>query len=124
MTTPYHALLGRPALAKFMAATHISYLKMKLPGPNGVIIATGNYKLSMDCASAGSSLAESLVIVEEKKRMQAAVALAHSAQLGLLGMSNPLGAPTFEPSTEAKAVQLDEENPERAVFIGTGLPDK
>jgi hypothetical protein len=107
-----------------MAATHISYLKMKLPGPNGVIIATGNYKLSMDCASAGSSLAESLVIVEEKKRMQAAVALAHSAQLGLLGMSNPPGAPTFEPSTEAKAVQLDEENPERAVFIGTGLPDK
>jgi hypothetical protein len=30
--SPYHALLGRPALAKFMAVPHYAYLKMKLPG--------------------------------------------------------------------------------------------
>jgi hypothetical protein len=30
--SPYHALLGRPALAKFMASTHVAYLKMKMPG--------------------------------------------------------------------------------------------
>jgi hypothetical protein len=35
--SPYHALLGRPALAKFMAVPHYAYLKMKLPGPRGVI---------------------------------------------------------------------------------------
>ena len=32
LESPYHALLGRPALAKFMASTHVAYLKMKLPG--------------------------------------------------------------------------------------------
>ena len=40
LESPYHALLGRPTLAKFMASTHVPYLKMKLPGPNGVITIT------------------------------------------------------------------------------------
>jgi hypothetical protein len=33
ISSPYHALLGRPALAKFIAVPHYAYLKMKLPGP-------------------------------------------------------------------------------------------
>jgi hypothetical protein len=32
ISSPYHALLGRLALAKFMAVLHYAYLKMKLPG--------------------------------------------------------------------------------------------
>ena len=54
LESPYHALLGRPALAKFMASTHMPYLKMKIPGPNGVITVVGDYKKSLECASAGS----------------------------------------------------------------------
>ena len=38
----YHALLGRTALAKFMASTHMPYLKMKMPGPQGVITISGD----------------------------------------------------------------------------------
>ena len=33
LESPYHALLGRTSLAKFMASTHMPYLKMKMPGP-------------------------------------------------------------------------------------------
>ena len=36
LKSPYHALLGRTALAKFMASTHVPYLKMKMPGPEGL----------------------------------------------------------------------------------------
>jgi hypothetical protein len=36
ISSSYHALLGRPALAKFMAVPHYVYFKMKLPGPRGV----------------------------------------------------------------------------------------
>ena len=57
LESPYHALLGRPALAKFMASDHVAYLKLKMPGPNGVITIAGNNKRSMDYASAGSNLA-------------------------------------------------------------------
>jgi hypothetical protein len=31
LNSPYHALLGRPTLAKFMVIPHYAYLKMKLP---------------------------------------------------------------------------------------------
>jgi hypothetical protein len=70
LESPYHALLGRPALAKFMASTHVAYLKMKMPGPRGVITVIGDYKRSMACATAGSNLAETLIIAEEKKRLK------------------------------------------------------
>ena len=33
----YHAILGRPALAKFMAIPHYPYLLLKMPGPNDVL---------------------------------------------------------------------------------------
>jgi hypothetical protein len=64
LDSPYHALLGRPALAKFMASTHEAYLKMKMPRPRGVITIIGDYKHSMACATAGSNLAETLIIAE------------------------------------------------------------
>ncbi|KAK1617200.1 hypothetical protein QYE76_022717 [Lolium multiflorum] len=35
LDSPYHALLGRPALAAFKASTHTAYLKMKMPAPRG-----------------------------------------------------------------------------------------
>ncbi|KAM0919739.1 hypothetical protein ACQ4PT_007916 [Festuca glaucescens] len=117
LSSPYHALLGRPALAQFMASTHVSYLKMKIPGPYGLITITGNYKKSMECSSTGSALAESLVIAEEKKRMMQVVAMAQAIHLGMPSMSNPMGVTTFKPSTETKAIQLDEAHPERTVLI-------
>ena len=33
----YHAILGRPCYAKFMAVPNYTYLKLKIPGPCGVI---------------------------------------------------------------------------------------
>ena len=33
----YHAILGRPCYAKFMAIPNYTYLKLKMSGPNGVI---------------------------------------------------------------------------------------
>jgi hypothetical protein len=69
LNSPYHALLGRPALAKFITVPHYAYLKMKLPGPRGVITISGCYKKSIECARASSKLAEALVIAEEKRQL-------------------------------------------------------
>ena len=127
LESPYHALLGRPALAKFMISTHMAYLKMKLPGPNGVITIAGNYKRSLECASAGSNLAESLIIAEEKKRIKEVVALAQSAQAGMPGMPgyvNPDKGAAFQASKETKKVNVDPAFPDHNVIIGAGLTDK
>ena len=43
----YHALLGRTAFARFNAVPHYEYLKLKMPGPRGVITVNGNTERSL-----------------------------------------------------------------------------
>ena len=45
----YHAILGRPALAKFMAVPHYAYLKLKILGPQGTFTVSGSFQRSNDC---------------------------------------------------------------------------
>jgi hypothetical protein len=97
--SPYHALLGRPALAKFMAIPHYAYLKMKLPSPRGVITITGCYMKSIECARASSKLVEALVIAEEKRQLLQRVP---ATQTGHPAPSQP--APHLKPASGPKEV--------------------
>ena len=45
----YHALLGRPAYARFMAVPHYTYLLWRLPGPKGPITVKGSFALADKC---------------------------------------------------------------------------
>jgi hypothetical protein len=45
----YHAILGRPALAKFMAVPHYVYLLLKMLGKSGVFTFRGDLKKAYDC---------------------------------------------------------------------------
>jgi hypothetical protein len=47
--TSYHAILRRPAIAKFMALPHHTYLVLKMPSPAGVLSLQGYLKISFDC---------------------------------------------------------------------------
>ena len=44
--TAYHAILGRPALAKFMAVPHYVYLVLKMPSPAGVLSLQTNLSVA------------------------------------------------------------------------------
>jgi hypothetical protein len=35
---PYHIILGQPCYVKLMAIPSYAYLKLKIPGPTGIII--------------------------------------------------------------------------------------
>jgi hypothetical protein len=53
----YHAALGRPCYAKFIAVPNYTYLKLKMPGPNGVITVGSTYWHAYECEwSAWSTL--------------------------------------------------------------------
>ena len=43
----YHALLGQTAFARFNEVPHYAYLKLKMPGPRGVITVNGNTERSL-----------------------------------------------------------------------------
>jgi hypothetical protein len=42
----YHAILGRPAFAKFMEVPHNAYLMLIIPGPKGTITVQGSFEVS------------------------------------------------------------------------------
>ena len=51
----YHAILGRPCYAKFMAVPNYTYLKLKMSGPHRVIIV-GTKRLTKVLMDGGSGL--------------------------------------------------------------------
>ncbi len=53
----YHALLERTAFAKFNAVPHYAYLKLKMPGPRGVITVNGNTERSLQMEENTAALA-------------------------------------------------------------------
>jgi hypothetical protein len=44
--TSYHAILGKPVLAKFMAVPHYTYLVLKMPSRVEVLVLQGDLKVS------------------------------------------------------------------------------
>ena len=45
----YHAILGRPCYAKFMAIPNYTYLKLKMLGPNIIIIVGSTFSHAYTC---------------------------------------------------------------------------
>jgi hypothetical protein len=119
INSPYHALLGCPALAKFMAVPYYAYLKMKLQGPRGMITFSGCFKKSMECARASSQLAEALVIAEEKCQLLHHVAL---TQQDVLVHQSPVQQ--FQPANDTKKSLLEKSDPTKSVITGSGLSAK
>ena len=56
----YHALLGRTAFARFNAVPHYAYLKVKMPGPRGVITVNGSTERSLRTEEYVTALAAGL----------------------------------------------------------------
>jgi hypothetical protein len=119
ISSPYHALLGHPALAKFMEFPHYTYLKMKLPGPRGVITGLGCFRKSMEYTRASSQLAEALVIAEEKCQLLHRIAL---TQQDVPVCQSPVQQ--FQPANDTKKILLDESEPAKFIVIGAGLSAK
>jgi len=127
LSSPYHALLGLPAFAKFMLNAYKPYLKMKLPGPNGIITVTGDFRKSLECLSAGANLADSLVVAEEKRQLDKVVAMAQAQSKVPLPVGPAKRADeetTFQSAKDSKKVALDPSDPTKFVVVGAGLSDK
>src|SRR3954463_13336303 len=127
LSSPYHALLGLPAVAKFMINAHLPYLKMKLSGPNGIATVTGDFRKSLECTSAGGNLADSQMIAEEKRQLGKVVAMAQAQSkaplpVGLAKRADEESA--FQSAKDSKKVALDSSDSTKFVVVGAGLRDK
>ncbi|KAK1632952.1 hypothetical protein QYE76_007267 [Lolium multiflorum] len=69
----YHVIFGRPTYHKFHARACYIYNKLKIPGPNGMITISGDYKKAHECELGEAAFAESVISGEELKGYRAAV---------------------------------------------------
>ena len=66
----YHAILGWPCYAKFMAIPNYTYLKLKMSGPNGIITMGSTFLHAYTC---------------DREHYELATAVINSAELPWLG---------------------------------------
>jgi hypothetical protein len=113
----YHAVLGGPCYAKFMAIPNYTYLKLKMPGPNGIIIVGSMYRhayeCDVECVEYAEALAESEALIVDLERLskEAPDVKQHAGN--------------FEPVEAVKSVSLDPSNDaSKKVRIGSELDPK
>src|SRR5579883_3181966 len=61
----YHAILGRPCYAKFMAVPNYTYLKLKMPGPKGIITVGTHLQHALHCEVESCQLANAIIASAE-----------------------------------------------------------
>jgi hypothetical protein len=113
----YHAVLGRPCYAKFMAVPNYTYLKLKMLGPNGSITVGSTYRhayeCDVECVEYAEAIAESEALI---------------ADLDCLSKEAPdvkRHAGNFEPAEAVKTVALDPNNDAcKHVRVGSELDPK
>ena len=112
----YHAILGRPAFARFMAVPHYAYLKLKMPGPRGTITIHGSFKRSNYCDKEFNRISESFGMQEELAQLKL------SADNNLLPLSKK-AAPelTFDLSSDTRSHQVHPTDPAKTALVSTSL---
>ena len=95
----YHTILGCPCYAKFMAIPNYTYLKLKMPGPNGVITVESTYEHAHDCDVECIEYAEALV--------EAETLIVDLNRLGSEAPDTKRHARTFEPTEAVKLIPVD-----------------
>jgi hypothetical protein len=118
----YHAIFGRPMLAKFMAIPHHTYLIMKMPVPNGILSIVGDIMVSYNCESATVELSKDLAI-----KAAATVMVAQAAKIDQTTLQVPEQKCTttaLDPSPTVKKVCLGLPNASKEVIIRADLDPK
>jgi hypothetical protein len=118
----YHAIFGRPMLAKFIAIPHHTYLIMKMPAPNEILSVLGDIMVSYNCESATVELSKDSAI-----KAAATVMVTQTAKIDQTTLQVPEQKRTstaLDPSLAVKKVCLGLPAASKEVVIGADLDPK
>jgi hypothetical protein len=118
----YHAIFGRPMLAKFMAIPHHTYLIMKMLTPNGILSILGDIMVSYNCESAAVELSKDSAI-----KAATTVMVTQAAKIDQTTLQVPdqkRTTTTLDPSPAVKKVCLGLPDASKEVVIGADLDPK
>jgi hypothetical protein len=89
----YHAILRRPALAKFMAIPHYPYLLLKMPGPHGVLSLRGNLKRAFDCDIQAIQITAKTLAADDREEITTIATQMNPEELEILAKKPSILAP-------------------------------
>ena len=111
----YHAILGRPCYTKFMVVPNYTYLRLKMPGPNGVITVGSTFSHAYTCDHEHYELATTVINSAKLPRLR------ESSTPAAPDSNKPTSSTAFHPLKETKAVGIDPTDPTKMVWIGSQL---
>jgi hypothetical protein len=117
----YHAILGRPALVKFMVIPHYVYLLLKMPTKKGVLSLKGNVLIAYNCEEEGYATTKAL---ELSIRMQQSIINAKKIPLADLEIPGKEATRAALKSKETKEVELVPGDKSKMACIGATLDPK
>jgi hypothetical protein len=115
--TSYHAILGRPALAKFMAIPHYPYLLLKMPEPHGILSLRGNLKRAFDCDIQAIQIAP-----DDIEEIATVIAQMNPEELEIPTKKPYILAP--QKGADVKKIDLGTSDPEKTATISAHLSAK
>ena len=118
----YHAILGRPALAKFMAIPHYPYLLLKMSGPNGVLSLRSDLKRAFDCDVQAIQIAAKAQTTNGRKEIAIFTAEISPEELEISAKKPSILAPPKE--ADVKQIDLGTSDPSKIATISAHLSAK
>ena len=119
--TAYHAILGRPALAKFMAIPHYAYLVLKMPSPIGVLALRANLSIAYAYETESLALAKATDLSNQMASVVTKAKTVPSDDMEILELEPPRDSAK---SKETKEVGLGLDDPTNITKIGAHLDPK
>jgi hypothetical protein len=122
--TSYHAILGRPSTAKFMAVPHYMYLVLKMPSPAGVLSLQGDLKISFYCDTEAVELAATNQVPNAMMEIYATSKKLALSELDIPEKSDKGNKPRPSEEVQVEAIDLGTGDSSKTTMIGAGLDPK
>jgi hypothetical protein len=122
--TSYNAILGRPAIAKFMAVPHYMYLVLKMPSPVGVVSLQGDLKISFDCDTEAVELTATNQVPNTMMEIYDASKKLAPTKLEIPEKTDMANKPQPSEEVQVKAINLGTDDSNKTTTIEAGLDPK
>src|SRR3954469_22328436 len=115
----YHAILGREAFTVFQAVPHYGYMKLKMPGPNGIITLASDPDIALRAENKTTALA--LEALSEALAAEELTALRSTVNREDVILDKRSKSTSFKPADEIVKFQVHPTDPNKTASIGAQL---
>ena len=115
----YHALLGQDAFTRFQAIPHYGYMKLKMPGPNGIITLASDPDIALRAENKTTSLA--LKALSEALVAEELTTLHSMVEKDDVILDKRPKSTSFKPVGEIVKFQVHPMDPKKTASIGAQL---